>query len=77
MTGDEHYAEAERLVALAEDASVRTPEGATAYGMMAQVHATLALTAVTLDAAFVIDRDGAAGPRVVDVNARGGWGYGS
>lgn len=54
-TGDEHYREAERLVALAESASVRTADSATAYGVMAQVHATLALAAATADAALCAD----------------------
>lgn len=50
MTGPEHYREAERLVALAHDmADQKHQERADFIIARAQVHATLALAAATID----------------------------
>ena len=48
MTGPEHYAEAERLLAFIEDAELAT-EVVIAEAAIAQVHATLALAAATAE----------------------------
>lgn len=45
MTGPEHYAESEELLALAEQCEENRPEWAASYLQAAQVHATLALAA--------------------------------
>ena len=68
MTGAEHYEAAERLL---EEAGPTRVDYLIAE---AQVHATLALAAATLDAAFVatdgVDRQSIGEDRL-------GWGYGS
>lgn len=46
MTGPEHYAEAERVVAQVENRDV-SAAAVAAYTAVAQVHATLALAAAT------------------------------
>lgn len=51
MNGPEHYAEAERLLAIAADPGANDrPEVQVFRTQQAQVHATLALTAATLSA---------------------------
>ncbi len=73
MTGDEHYREAERLLD-GPDEGLDDWETLRADNLAAaQVHATLALAAATLDAAFTRTP----GPDSVFVDdARQGWGYG-
>lgn len=51
MTGPQHYQEAERLLSIAGD----TPDAQAALHAEAQVHATLALTAATVQDAVSID----------------------
>lgn len=70
MTGPEHYAEAERLLAVVDFSQDAIPEQRTALAAQAQVHATLALAAVTLvasEAGYSTDRvarwEPAIGPR--------------
>ncbi len=48
MTGAEHYREAEQVLAQVKDRDVSAAEVA-AYTAVAQVHATLALTAIAAD----------------------------
>lgn len=52
MTGAEHYAEAERFLSLSEDEYIGSPNH-TACFQRAQVHATLAQVAATIDAVFI------------------------
>ena len=59
MSGAQHYTEAERLVDAAS--LVKEHEVATEYLAAAQVHATLALAAATIDAARSVTTTSPAG----------------
>jgi hypothetical protein len=48
MTGPEHYREAEQVIAQVKNRDV-TGDEVAAYAAVAQVHATLALAAATVD----------------------------
>jgi hypothetical protein len=78
MSGAEHYRKAESILCRLAEREELTAHQAQADLARAQVHATLALAAATLDAGFVRHpmEDGAwTGQAHVD-EGRSGWGYG-
>jgi hypothetical protein len=57
VTGPDHYRAAEKITtSLADGSTGGTKDQVAAMIALAQVHATLALTAATIDAPFIADR---------------------
>lgn len=55
MNGPQHYREAEVQLQAAQDMGANAPVSEAAHLRYAQVHATLALAAATIDAAFALE----------------------